>query len=187
MYASPHGAHEGNRTPDPRIKSPLLYRLSYMSVLPVFPGCQKYYGPHFVGGSGYWIRTNDYGDQNPMPYRLAKPPYDGGRLLLLTPPMSLYFWCNLPQPIITTATTVPGLSDRTLLHKPSVLHLVIDRMDALSIGEWSWIRTQHLSAVLTDVLPITLIHSYYPPRRAGLLNYPQHSADNTQLIKITKA
>ena len=26
------GAHEGNRTPDPRIKSPLLYRLSYTSV-----------------------------------------------------------------------------------------------------------------------------------------------------------
>lgn len=34
MYASPLGAHEGNRTPDPLVKSQLLYLLSYMSVLP---------------------------------------------------------------------------------------------------------------------------------------------------------
>ena len=39
MYASPHGAHEGNRTPDPRIKSPLLYQLSYMSI------CAHHAGP----------------------------------------------------------------------------------------------------------------------------------------------
>ena len=32
MYASPLGAHGGTRTPDPRIKNPLLYQLSYMSV-----------------------------------------------------------------------------------------------------------------------------------------------------------
>lgn len=69
------GARRGDRTPDPQIKNLLLYQLSYTRMLPVFPGRQKYYGPHFVGGSGYWIRTNDYGDQNPMPYRLAKPPY----------------------------------------------------------------------------------------------------------------
>ena len=29
------GAHEGNRTPDPRLKRPLLYRLSYMRIFGV--------------------------------------------------------------------------------------------------------------------------------------------------------
>ena len=33
-----NGAHEGNRTPDPRLKRPLLYRLSYMSISPCIAG-----------------------------------------------------------------------------------------------------------------------------------------------------
>ena len=33
IIQAPVGAHAGTRTPDPRIKSPLLYRLSYMSIL----------------------------------------------------------------------------------------------------------------------------------------------------------